>query len=68
VQIVGGAAVIRDKQQPERDLGHEQRLDERDRVTEEASWIPMTEVRRSAPHGRSRGDDQDSEADDFVHT
>ena len=66
VKLVRRPPVVRDEQEADRDLRDEQRLDERERVPERATGVPVPEVREAAPHRGHGGGDEDGEANELM--
>jgi hypothetical protein len=66
VELVGGAPVVREEQEAERDLRHEERLREREQVRHEAADAPPAPVDETAHERAERGNRHDEEGQRLV--
>jgi hypothetical protein len=66
VEVVAGAPLVREQEEAERHLRHEQRLREGDQLAEGRAWLATAPVDDRGPHAGRRGNADDEQTDERV--
>jgi hypothetical protein len=66
VEVLGGAPVVGEEQQPEPDLGHEQRLSQDEQVRDQSAGQTPAPVDETADERSERGDTDDEKREQAV--